>query len=244
MDMLHENGYYQALMVGSEAYFGGRQQYYTSHGVDRIYDVYTAKDDGLIAEDYYVWWGFEDHYLFTYAQQALTEISQQEQPFAFTMLTADTHHIGGYVCKFCENTHEEQYENVMECSSRQVAAFVQWLQQQPFYENTTVIITGDHPSMDNGYFSRVAPEGYGRHVYNCFINPAATTENTKNRTFCTYDMFPTTLAAMGCAIEGDRLGFGTNLFSDKVTLLEETNGAIAAEFEKNSAYYTNRFFFN
>ncbi len=242
-DILHENGYYQALMVGSNASFGGRREYYTSHGVDRVYDLYTARADGLIPADYYVWWGFEDHYLFSYAQQALSEMSQQEQPFAFTMLTVDTHHIGGYACQFCENTHEEQYENVMECSSKQVAAFVQWLQQQPFYENTTVIIAGDHASMDNGYFSRVSPEGYDRHVYNCFINSAVSTENTHNRNFCAYDLFPTTLAAMGCAIEGDRLGLGTNLFSVTPTLLEATNGAIAEEFEKSSTYYTNNFFF-
>lgn len=242
-DILHENGYYQALMVGSNASFGGRREYYTSHGVDHVYDLFTARDDGLIPWDYYVWWGFEDHYLFSYAQQALTEMSQQEQPFAFTMLTVDTHHIGGYACQFCENTHEEQYENVMECSSKQVAAFVQWLQQQPFYENTTVIIAGDHTSMDNGYFSRVSPEGYDRHVYNCFINSAVSTENTSNRNFCAYDLFPTTLAAMGCAIDGDRLGLGTNLFSVTPTLLEATNGAIAGEFEKSSTYYTNNFFF-
>lgn len=242
-DILHENGYYQALMVGSDASFGSRREYYTGHGVDRVYDLYTARADGVIVEDYYVWWGFEDLYLFSYAQQALTEISQQEQPFAFTMLTVDTHHIGGYVCQYCENVHEEQYENVFECSSKQVATFVQWLQQQPFYEDTTIIIAGDHPSMDNGYFSRVAPDGYDRRVYNCFINSAATTQNIKNRQFCAYDMFPTTLAAMGCTIEGDRLGFGTNLYSATPTLFEATGGAIAAEFNKNSNYYVSNFFF-
>ena len=131
----------------------------------------------------------------------------------------------------------------MACSSRQVLAFVQWLQEQPFYENTTVIISGDHPSMDYDYIARVAPEDYVRHMYNCFINSAVTTDNIKNRLFNTYDMFPTTLAAMGCTIEGDRLALGTNLFSSTPTLLEATDGAIAAEFEKNSAYYTKNFFF-
>ena len=56
MEILHENGYYQTLMVGSNAAFGGRQAYYTQHGTDHIYDLYTAREDGLISEDYYVWW--------------------------------------------------------------------------------------------------------------------------------------------------------------------------------------------
>jgi phosphoglycerol transferase len=33
-------------------------------------------------------------------------------------------------------------------------------------------------------------------------------------------MFPTTLAAMGCTIEGEYLGLGVNLFSGKPTLIE------------------------
>ena len=242
-DLLHENGYYQALMVGSDASFGGRREYFNSHHMDRVYDLFTARADGLISPEHYVWWGFEDFHLFNYAKQALTDISQQEQPFAFTMLTVDTHHVAGYVCPYCENTYNEQYENVMQCSSKQVLSFVRWLQEQPFYENTTVVIAGDHPSMDYDYIARVTPADYERHMYNCFINSAVTTENIKNRNFNTYDMLPTTLAAMGCTIEGDRLGFGTNLYSSTPTLLEATGGAIAAEFEKNSAYYTKNFFF-
>ena len=136
------------------------------------------------------------------------------------MLTVDTHHIGGYICKLCGDDHAESYSNAIACSSRQVAAFVQWLQQQPFYENTTVIISGDHCSMDKGYFDRNVEAGYQRRVYNCFINAAAKPTYTTSRQFCALDMFPTTLAAMGCAIEGNRLGLGTNLFSYQPTLME------------------------
>ena len=118
-----------------------------------------------------------------------------------------------------------------------------WLKQQDFYENTTVVIVGDHPSMDQGYFSRVSDNDYSRHVYNCFINAPVEAVNTQNRAFCAFDMFPTTLAAMGCTIEGDRLGLGTNLFSQTPTLLEETNWEITGEIAKNSKYYTNQFYF-
>lgn len=40
------------------------------------------------------------------------------------------------------------------------------------------------------------------------------------RDFTTFDMFPTTLASIGVKIQGNRLGLGTNLFSDEPTLLE------------------------
>ena len=51
-------------------------------------------------------------------------------------------------------------------------------------------------------------------------------------------MYPTTLAAMGIEIEGNRIGLGTNLFSDKKTLAEELSiKYINKEFEKRSNYY-------
>ncbi len=239
-DVLHEAGYYQTLMVGSDASFGGRKEYFEQHGVDKVYDLATARQDGLIPEDYMVWWGYEDAKLFDYAKQELTKISAQEQPFAFTLLTVDTHHIDGYFCKDCQTEHGEQYENVLSCSSRQVVSFVEWLKTQDFYENTTVIVCGDHPSMDNQYFVRNIDEDYERHVYNCFINAPVAAQKTKNRVFTPMDLFPTTLAALGCEIEGDRLALGTNLFSELPTLAERIGlETLNEELAKYSALYNN-----
>jgi len=241
-DILHDNGYYQALMVGSVASFGGREVYYETHGTDRVYGLSDARRDGIVPGDYFVWWGMEDKYLFEYARQEITEMSRQDQPFAFTMLTVDTHHIGGYVCEYCGTEHDEQYENVISCSSRQVLEFVRWIQAQDFYEDTTVIICGDHPSMDNGYFARNIPDTYTRRVYNCFINSAADTVSSKNRQASTLDLFPTTLAAMGCKIEGNMLGLGTNLFSGVPTLSERMGFAqFDGQLSMSSNYYAEVF---
>ncbi len=238
-DLLKEQGYYQSLMVGSEASFGGRKAYYESHGVDKVYDLVSAWRDGIVPNGYWNdFWGMEDKYLFEYAKQELTKISQQEQPFAFTLLTVDTHHIGGFTCSECGSDYEESYENAIACSSKQVASFVAWLQAQPFYENTTVVITGDHCSMDKGYFQRNVDDSYDRHVYNCFINSAAEPQRTQTRNFSALDMFPTTLAAMGCTIKGERLGLGTNLFSGEPTMIERVGyTAFCTELAKRSEFY-------
>ena len=90
----------------------------------------------------------------------------------------------------------------MSCSSRQVAEFIRWIRQQDFYENTTIVICGDHPSMDNGYFKRNVDERYIRRMYNCFMNAPVVPEKSKHREFTSLDLFPTTLAAIGCEIEG------------------------------------------
>ena len=242
--ILHDAGYYQALMVGSDAAFGGREPYFLQHGMDKVYDIYTARADGIVPSDYFVWWGMEDLHLFEYARQELTKIAALDQPFAFTMLTVDTHHVGGYQCSYCEESASgESYDQSISCSSRQVAEFVAWLQAQPFYENTTVIIVGDHESMDNGYFERNVSDRYQRMVYNCILNSAAETPLSKNRQFTAVDLFPTTLAAMGCRIEGDRLGLGTNLFSSVPTLTEKMGiRRFDDELAKSSDYYEAYFY--
>ena len=242
MNILDDAGYHTSFLCGSDANFGGRKTYYQTHGTDEIYDIYTARRDGIVPKDYFVWWGMEDLHLFEYAKQELTEISQGDEPFAFTMLTVDTHHIGGYQCEYCRGEYEETYEQSIACSSRQVLEFIQWLQEQPFYENTTGIITGDHLSMDNGYFQRNVDEDYQRMVYHCILNSALESGNTKNREYCAVDLFPTTLAAMGCTIEGDRLGLGTNLFSNLPTLAEKWGfEEFNSELSKASDYYIENF---
>lgn len=242
-DILHDQGYYQALMVGSDVSFGGRDKYFAQHGTDRIYDIYTAREDGVVAPDYAVWWGMEDLHLYEYAKRELTEIAQRDQPFAFTMLTVDTHHVGGYYCDLCQDEFPEYYSDVAHCASRQVTDFLEWLKQQEFYENTTVVICGDHQSMDGDFFARNMDPDYDRCVYNCIVNSPITTARNKFRLITPFDMFPTTLAAMGCEIEGDRLGLGVNLFSIQPTLAERLGGykKMNEELSKRSDYYDQVF---
>lgn len=242
-NILNDAGYHTSFLCGSDADFGGRRTYFKTHGMDVVYDIFTARRDGIVPSDYYVWWGMEDKHLFEYAKRELTAISQQEEPFAFTMLTVDTHHIGGYQCSYCTDEFEETYEQSISCSSRQVLSFINWLKEQPFYENTTVVITGDHLSMDNGYFQRNVDPAYDRMVYNCILNAPISATNTKNREYCSVDLFPTTLAALGCTIEGNRLGLGVNLFSGLPTLAERWGFArFDSELAKTSDYYSAHFF--
>ena len=64
------------------------------------------------------------------------------------------------------------------------------------------------------------PSDYQRTTYNCFINSKVTTDQIKNRQFTHMDMYPTTLAAMGFNIEGNKLALGTNLFLNYQRLLK------------------------
>ena len=54
------------------------------------------------------------------------------------------------------------------------------------------------------------------------------------------DLYPTTLAALGAKIEGDKLALGTNLFSEEQTLIEKYGlEYVDKELMKTSKFYDN-----
>ena len=236
-DILKDNGYQNYMMVGSDIEFGGRKTYLSSHGDYTMFDYNTAIDEGVIDEDYYVWWGLEDYKLFNWAKDKLTEIASNDEPFNFTMLTVDTHAVGGYTSNLCEKKYDDSYLNSIACSSSQLGDFIEWIQKQDFYKNTTVILTGDHLSMNKNTFTDV-DDDYMRTVYNAYLNSAIETDCSKNREFSTFDFFPTTLASLGAKIHGNKLGLGTNLFSCKKTLSEiYGNKYINKNLPQKSTFY-------
>jgi len=241
-DILKDAGYNQVFMCGSDSQYAGRDKYFTEHGGSIIKDWTTAAADGIIPQGYNDgFWGMEDSKLYEYVKQELGKLSKSDQPFALTMLTVDTHFPDGWVDENTLNLYDNRYENVIATSDEQMGEFIQWIQRQDFYKNTSIVIVGDHPTMDNlgAQIQRDNPN-YLRTTYNCFINSAVAPIVNKNRYFCNCDMFPTVLASMGVILPGNRLGLGTNLFSDQETLIEKDGFTkVATELAKGSNFYEN-----
>lgn len=241
-EILDQEGYEQVLLLGSKAEFAGRDKYFEQHGNYEIRDYHWAIEQGLIPEDYYVWWGYEDRKLFDFAKDTATELSAKGQPFNLTMLTTDTHFEDGYATDETPDLYGNQYANVIHDSDRQVYEFLKWLKDQPFYANTTIIISGDHLTMDSDFLANIDPD-YERTVFNLILNAPQqmSVAKTQNRKYCAMDMFPTTLAALGVQIAGDRLAMGTNLFSDQPTIIEQMSyAAFETELMKQSDFYDEK----
>ena len=237
-DILSDQGYHEVLFIGSEAVFGGKKKFFEQHGNYEIDDHDYAVSRGWIPSLYKASdWGYEDEKLFEFARERLTELAKEDAPFNFTMLTVDTHFEDGNPCRLCKDEFDDQYSNVYACSSRQVSEFVEWIKQQDFYENTTIVLSGDHLTMDSDYCLDVSPD-YERKTYTAYINSVAErADEGKRREFSTMDNFPTTLAAMGVKIEGERLGLGTNLYSSEPTLIEQYGyDYVTDEINKRSSF--------
>ena len=239
-DILRDEGYNLEIMFGSDATFGGRYHYFTKHGGYDIFDLNTAIESGLMAKEDEVFWGFEDKNLFEWAKVEINKLAEKDEPFNFSLLTVNTHFPDGWLEEEAENKYPTQYENVHAHSSKQVYEFISWIKEQDFYDNTTIVLVGDHNSMQEAeYFeSRIVAENFERVTYNAFLNTKVEPIKEKNRSFSNYDIFPTILASLGVEIEGNKLGLGTNLFSNEETLLERYGiDYVDGELRKNSDFY-------
>lgn len=234
-DILLKNGYKNYLYLGSDSAFAYRNLYFTYHGNYEIFDYIVAKTQGYIPEDYGVFWGFEDRKLFEFSKEKLSEISKNEEPFNFTILTVDTHATDGYLDSNCNEIFESQLENVIYCSDSMIGDFISWVQEQDFYKDTTIVLVGDHLYMANNPIL-----SDDRSVYATIINSNSENDILSNREFSAVDMFPTTLNSLGVKIPGNRLGLGVSLYDDKKTLIEEFGYQfVNDELKKKSTFYKN-----
>lgn len=240
-DMLHDQGYATEIMLGSNSNWHTMGDYYREHGDFFVFDNMEAKRRGLIPMDYSVWWGIEDDKLYEFAKDEMTRLGSSDQPFYFILENADTHPQGGYVSPLMKDKpFGQQYANVIHYSQAETVKLVRWIQQQPWYKDTVIVVTGDHKSMDKEFFQGWDPS-YERTVVNIFINAVPTDPGeavTHRRDFAPFDFFPTIVSALGITIDGNRLGLGVNLYSGEPTLIEQHGfDYVNGELGKRNVFY-------
>lgn len=220
--ILNDNGYHQIFFQGNPGLYKQFQYFATDQKINEVYgpdDLIQRME--LTPADYMEKQGgpnVQDKESFKFANQILDTISE---PFSLTFFTIDTHAPSGLYDPDCvksadEKDDDERLKASLRCVSREVDKFLKNIKSKPFYENTTIIIFGDHRFPGNRLVKGF-PDGKWVDI---FINPSKVPVSGENRLFSDIDMFPTILSSINFEIEGNQLGLGTDLFSDKKTLLE------------------------
>ena len=97
---------------------------------------------------------------------------------------------------------------------------------------------GDHLCMQSSFITK--RKSKDRYVYNLIINPADKEVDENNRIYTALDTLPTVISALGGNIKGNRLGLGTDLFSNTSTLAEKYGiNKLDKELRKSSKYYNS-----
>ena len=106
----------------------------------------------------------------------------------------------------------------MECTSNQVAEFVQFMRQNGYFKDTNVVILGDHLAMENPVYDKLE-KVKERHIFNRFISNKPITKNRDE--VLHFDMFPSILEFVGFKVEGGKLGLGFSAISKDADLPPE-----------------------
>lgn len=239
-DVLAQAGYNQLFMTGMEKSYAGVDRFWETHGKVKVLSweyfkpKYNLQDDADPVRRRIL----RDRLFLEDAKEQLKELAQKKQPFALVLMTMDTH--GGWEYadeKICPPEYAEHYKNVYRCADTLVSGFVRWIQKQDFYENTTIVVVGDHLVMNNDIYDD--GEHIKRRVLNIFVNADKTLLRSKFRQFSSFDIYPTVVEAMGAHIRGRRLGLGVSLFAALPTLLERdyTPEILEDEMSKRSRIY-------
>ena len=242
-DVLYDAGYNQLFIRGEDTNFAGYNHYVGRYNNSKIFDWNTAVEKKYVSINDKRSWGFEDKKLFSFSKELITDLASDSKPFCVTLYTVDTHSCEqGYRCELCDPNIHDRLTAAIRCSSKQTSNFVKWISEQDFYKDTVIIITGDHLVERTTNYIDFESNNYKRTTYNCIINSDKTPSKEKNRIFSATDMFPTTLSAIGVTIKGDRLGLGTDLFSDRPTLCEELGEEqYLKAVQSHSKYYNENF---
>lgn len=220
--ILSNHGYNQIFFQGNPGMFTEFQNFTLDQTINEVYgpeDLIQRLN--LNAEDLIRKQGgrtVQDKEAFLFAKQILDTISE---PFSLTFFTIDTHAPHGLYDPDCikvpdEKNEDERLKAAARCVSRELSNFLDTLKTKAFYNNTSIIIFGDHLFMG----TRLVKGAPNRRWIDIFINTQKTPISEEKRQFSDIDMFPTILSSINFDIEGGRLGFGTDLFSDKKTLVE------------------------
>lgn len=211
-DVLHAHGYHNVYFGGDALAFSGKGKFFQDHHYDEIYGREEIKGELTSAQMNY--WGLYDDDLLVKVKAKLISLHGKKQPFNLTFTTIDTHGPDGHFSKRCQKNGAKNFDDVIECTSNQVADFVNFIKKKGYLKDTNVVILGDHLAMYNPVHEKLEAV-HDRHIYNQFISYKKIVKTRDD--VLHFDMFPTILEFIGFHVEGGKLGLGYTAITPNIT---------------------------
>lgn len=251
LELLEANGYQVILTKGHYASFAGWDKLFEQHAPNaKIYDqrYFRTNSPETYESIPHKWaWGLPDSFIYENTKEVLGELDP-DQPFFLLLATVDTHVTYQYESNIYDPDRKfGDNRDTYAAADKLIYQFLQWLQQQPFYENTTVVLVGDHLQnmLQLGPVELPSHQSYKRKIYNVLLNPAISPDypEASARAFASFDFAPTLLESIGVKLPQRKFGLGVSLFSTEPTLIERIglHGYERDVFKRSELYnYLNR----
>lgn len=143
-DVLDVAGYNQLYIGGENKNFSGKGPFLKMHGYSTIYgdkEIFAEYD---IPKENRWGWGVKDIDVFNIAKDKYQQLSKLDKPFNLTFNTLNSHAPEGVYDSRCKNSTDDGILNAVECTNDYLKDFIDFLKQQPNYEDTIVVIIPDH----------------------------------------------------------------------------------------------------
>ncbi|MDR2583785.1 MAG: LTA synthase family protein [Fibromonadaceae bacterium] len=238
-DILNEAGYKNYALYSSDKSFSNMGRYFETHGDFEVFDYYYFRENNYLPhKNYKLHWGFEDSLLYSLAKLKLNQIVEKDAPFLFYMQTMDTH-MPFYLAEGKPIKYGSRFKTVLEDMSVRLYNFVLWLEQQEWFENTSLVIYGDHAFMES---MQEITGAHGSPLYTFLNLPLEEKLDFRDKKNSHFDIFPTLLHSIGVSWSSSALGLGVSLMSNDSTLLERFGkDSLSKALTQNSILY-NSFF--
>jgi phosphoglycerol transferase MdoB-like AlkP superfamily enzyme len=132
------------------------------------------------------------------------------------------------------------------CSDGIVYDFINWLKTSPYWQNTTVIVIGDH-LFSNEFnlrkkqflISKLSKSDRlkKRSIYNLFLNLPEDKKISDIHKFSTLDLAPTILESLDIKISPRAFGLGRSLFAPEPTLSDKMGPQLSSKLIQKSKVY-------
>lgn len=208
-DTLNSLGYKNIFMGGANLDFAGKRKFLTNHGYTELYGTEEWLATKRYTKDDFHAWGLHDDDLFTEARHRLDQLQASGERFNLTLLTVNTHFPDGFISEACARRGGQDFTDVVTCSAHDVADFINYIKQQGYLKNTNVVVLGDHLTMPNAVYDKIA-DIEDRKIYNLWVSePMA--EPNRDR-IIHFDFAATILEFIGYKVHGNRYGLGYSAF--------------------------------
>jgi phosphoglycerol transferase len=221
ISVLEYNNYSINLIMGTSSNFGGIRNLYETHSRNpELYDSAAFLRDSEEQSNFNSnKWGFNDKFTLDKAKNIIKQLGEADKPFFAMVMTIDTH-VPGVTYPENKSFYGDGRDAFL-VSDQLISDFVYWIEDQPFYEDTVIIIIGDHCFNTSSIGDYQFPSELRRSIYNVFINTGIPTDNTNKSRLCsTMDIAPTILESLGFTLPNHKFGLGVSLLSDSPTLPE------------------------
>ncbi len=233
--ILQQNGYKTVFMKGADIDFSRTRLFMETHGFEDVMGkAELAKKFGFdLKENEGAFGGYRDSTLYETVKKELAELSTQKKPFFLSFLTLDMHTPDYFLSPVCTPKTNDKKDVIM-CANQMLKDFLSWLEKQPFYQNTTVVVLADHVQTGK---NELYPNNLRRQIVNFILNPSPVFKKQPHTAWTTLDAAPTILNALGVRFGNGSFGLGRSLLSKEPTLLEKNGLKFETELAKSSKVY-------